>query len=317
MQAPQKVKENAGRWILDTDPRAEKPLRACAACGSSDAQPLGEKNGLAVVACRKCSSVYTPYSPWYSSEFYYETYYNEEVLSPPPFVQTRLEEITSGFARYRQANRLLDVGCGAGNLLLAARKNGWDAQGLDVSPNAAKHVRKLGFEVFQGELRAANFPSGHFDVVTAAEFLEHLPEPRSLLTEVARVLRPGGLFWTTTPHARGLSARVLGVKWRCIWPPEHLQLFSAKGLKSLMREVGFRDIRVRTTGGNPLEILHAMGGKKDAPKTVDQHFDRVTTSYQLNESLMKSRSRRVVKDVLNGLLNISRLGDSLKIFAIR
>ena len=43
-------------------------------------------------------------------------------------------------------------------------------------------------------------------------------------------------------------------------------------------------MRVRTTGGNPMEIFHAMGAKKDAPKTVDQHFDRVTTGYQLNES---------------------------------
>ena len=60
-----------------------------------------------------------------------------------------------------------------------------------------------------------------------------------------------------------------------------------------------------------------MGGKKDAPKTVDQHFDRVTTGYQLNESLMKSRSRRAFKNVVNSFLNISRLGDSLKVFAVR
>jgi hypothetical protein len=37
----------------------------------------------------------------------------------------------------------------------------------------------------------------------------------------------------------------------------------------------------------------------------------------MNESLMKNRSRRVVKDVINGMLNVSRLGDSLKVFAIR
>jgi hypothetical protein len=138
-----------------------------------------------------------------------------------------------------------------------------------------------------------------------------------VLTEIARLLRPGGLLWTTTPHARGLSARVLGVKWRCIWPPEHLQLFSAGGLKSLLRDVGFRDIRVQTTGGNPMEILHAMGGKKDAPRTEDQYFDRVATGYQLNESLMKSRPRRALKSIINGVLNLSRLGDSLKVFATR
>jgi SAM-dependent methyltransferase len=176
---------------------------------------------------------------------------------------------------------------------------------------------ELGFDVFQGELQNAHWPSQHFDVITAAEILEHLSEPRLLLEEVARLLRPGGLFWTTTPHARGLSARVLGLQWRCIWPPEHLQLFSAGGLKSLLREVGFREIRVRTTGGNPLEIFHAISKKKDAPKAADQHFDRVGTAYQLNESLMKNRHRRVLKDLVNGALNITRLGDSLKIYAVR
>lgn len=88
-------------------------------------------------------------------------------------------------------------------------------------------------------------------------------------------------------------------------------------MKSLLRDVGFREARVRTTGGNPIEIFHAMGRQKDAPKTADQHFDRVTTAYQLNESLMKSRPRRMLKDLVNSALNITRLGDSLKIYAIR
>lgn len=318
MQAAPEQVEFAGQRILAMDSRAEKMLRvACVACGSKDRQPLGMKNELELLRCRNCATLYTPYSPWYSSEYFYEVYYPEQSLSPPAFVQTRLEEITDGFSSYRKENRLLDIGCGAGNLLLAARKNGWNAQGLDVAEQATEHVRLLGFEVFHGELQQAQFPSQHFDVITAAEILEHLSDPRLLVQEVARILRPGGLFWTTTPHARGLSARVLGLQWRCIWPPEHLQLFSVAGIKALLRDAGFRQISFQTTGGNPFEILHAMGMKKDAPKATDQRFDRVATSYQLNESLMKSRSRRVVKDVINGMLNVSRLGDSLKVFAIR
>ena len=318
MSAPKKVEDFAGQWILTQDPRTEKTQRACVACGSTNARPLGVKNELDVVSCVECDSIYTPYSPWYSSAFFYTGFYlNEEELSPPAFINTRLEEITASFSSYRDNNRLLDIGCGAGNLLQAARKNGWDAQGLDVSAGAVKHVRNLGFEVFEGELQDAAFPSQHFDVVTAAELLEHLIDPRPLLQEVARILRPGGLFWTTTPHARGLSGRVLGLKWRCVWPPEHLQLFSIRGLTKLLRDAGFRELRINTTGGNPVEIFHAMGAAKSAPKTVDQHFDRVTTSYRLNESLMKSRSRRALKNTVNSFLNLSRLGDSLKVFAVR
>ena len=312
------LKESPTPWILSEDPRSEKTRRACVACGSTNARPLGVKNELEVVTCAGCGSVYTPYSPWYSSAFFYTGFYlSEEELSPPAFINTRLEEITAGFSSYRDNNRLLDIGCGAGNLLQAARKNGWNAQGLDVSAGAVQHVRSLGYEVFEGELQDAAFPAQHFDVVTAAELLEHLIDPRPLLQEVARILRPGGLFWTTTPHARGLSGRMLGLKWRCVWPPEHLQLFSIRGLTKLLRDAGFRQLRIQTTGGNPVEIFHAMGAAKSAPKTADQHFDRVTTSYRLNEAMMQSRSRRVLKNTVNSFLNLSRLGDSLKVFAVK
>jgi SAM-dependent methyltransferase len=318
MQAPEKIEDFAGQRILAEDPRAEKATRACVACGSNNAQKLGVKNELEIVCCRQCGTIYTPYSPWYSSQYFYLGYYlKPEEVDTPSFVKERLEEITAEFAPYRQTNKLLDIGCGAGGLLEAARKHGWQAQGLDVSSHAAKHVRELGFEVFEGELGDAAYPAAQFDVVTAAELLEHIFEPRALLREVARILRPGGLFWTTTPHARGISGRMLGLKWRCIWPPEHLQLFSIRGLSALLREAGFRDIHVNTTGGNPVEIWHALGRTKSAPKTVDQHFDRVLTSYQLNESLMKSRSRRALKSTVNSFLNLSRLGDSMKVFAVR
>lgn len=300
------------------DPRVEKTQRPCVACGSANARPLGVKNEFDVVSCLQCDTVYTPYMPWYSSAYFYSGFYlSDEELSPPEFINTRLDEITAEFAPYRKNNRLLDIGCGAGNLLAAARKNGWNAQGLDVSASAVKHVRDLSYEVFEGELHEAAFPSQHFDVITAAELLEHLIDPQPLLHEVARILRPGGLFWTTTPHARGLSGRILGLQWRCIWPPEHLQLFSIRGLTKLLGDAGFRQLRVNTSGGNPVEIFHAMGGAKTAPKTVDQHFDRVTTSYRLNESMMKSRSRRALKNTVNSFLNLSRLGDSLKVFAVR
>jgi SAM-dependent methyltransferase len=325
-QTPEQIEAFAGQRILAEDPRREKTTRACVACGSTAARDLGIKNELAMVSCRDCQTLYTPYSPWYSSEYFYLGYYlKPEEVQTPAFVKTRLEEIVTALGSYRQTNRLLDLGCGAGDLLQVARKLHWQGQGVDVSSAAAQHVRQLGFEVFAGELEAAEFPAAHFDVVTAAELIEHVFEPQALVREVARILRPGGLFWLTTPHARGLSARLLGLKWQCIWPPEHLQVFSIAGLKALLREAGFGEIRVDTTGGNPIEIWHALGGVQQImwnggaqpAAAVDQHFDRVVTSYELNESLMKSRSRRVLKRTVNSFLNLSRLGDSMKVFAVR
>ena len=91
--APEQV-EFAGQRILEMDSRAERMLRAaCVACGSKAAQSVGVKNELELLRCRECATLYTPYSPWYSSEFFYEAYYAQESLAPPAFVQTRLAQV--------------------------------------------------------------------------------------------------------------------------------------------------------------------------------------------------------------------------------
>jgi len=99
-----------------------------------------------------------------------------------------------------------------------------------VSKSAIEHAREQGYEVFHGELQDANFPDGHFDVITASENVEHCVKPEFLLDEVARILRAGSLFWATTPSAKGIWYKLIGIEWSTIYPPEHLQLFSKRGV---------------------------------------------------------------------------------------
>jgi SAM-dependent methyltransferase len=266
------------------------------------------------VSCRNCATLYTPYHPWYSSQEFYSGYY-PEILSEPEFIKKRLSVIVSSFTQYRKTNRLLDLGCGSGALLQAAIGEGWQAEGLDISPKVVEYASNLGLKVKCSELEEAGYPAGQFDVVVASELLEHLTHPRRLITEVARVLRPGGLFWTTTPHARGASARALGLGWSMLCPPEHLQLFSISGIKKLLSAGGFGRILVATEGANPVEIWNALRTQKTAKGEATSGPERVQSSYQLNEALLKSNSRRVLKWTVNGVLRLSHLGDSLKIFA--
>jgi SAM-dependent methyltransferase len=248
---------------------------------------------------------------------YYGDYYTHHGIDEPPLVARRLTEITAAFSRYRQTNRLLDVGCGAGSLLQAAHDNGWDAQGIDVSASAVSYVRNLGFEVFHGELSEAQLANGQFDVITAVEILEHLFDPVATVNEIRRLLRPGGLFWLTTPNCRSLAARLMGLGWRVVSPPEHLQLFSAEGLRTLLFRAGFTEVQLKTSGGNPLELFGALKKREKAVQTPQENFDSVARNYRLNEAMSKSSTRRALKSAANGLLNFSRLGDSLKAFAIR
>lgn len=287
----------------------------CPGCNSPASLQRGCKEGFQLVSCRLCKTLYTSHLPNIEDAETYEDYYHEENLTVPAFINQQLDEIVADFAPYRQTGALLDVGFGAGTLLEAARRGGWQTCGVEVAQSAVDHVRGMGYDVFCGTLQDAHYPENHFDVVTASEVLEHVADPQVVLHEIARVLRPGGLLWLTTPHGRGLSARMLGLKWSIVSPREHLQLFSVSGLKKMLDDNDFRCRRIATEGVNPYELLQGLRGRQLGSATETPGDERVASGYQLNEALMASPSRRLLKSALNGLLNLGRLGDSLKIWA--
>lgn len=286
--------------------------RTCPACTGGGGRPWGTRNGYPFITCGECATRYCAASiDAETLHDVYSDYYGTANLEPPDFVRVRLSEIVSTFAGYRTHGRLLDVGFGAGLLLDAAAGEGWRPTGIEVSQAAVTSAARRGYEVFCGTLREAAFPDGAFDVVTLVEVLEHLTDPSAVLTDISRVLRPGGLLWATTPHGQGVSARVLGTAWSVVSPPEHIQLFSRSGIRRLLKRSGFVHPRLAVQGVNAVELVtHLRGGNVAA----DQ---RVATSYQLNEYLMSSPVRRVAKSFANRTLSAVGLGDSLKIYAER
>jgi len=120
-----------------------------------------------------------------------------------PFVLAALAEADV------QPRRVCDVGCGAGVLLgdvlhAAPHARGF---GIDISPVMVSHARsvlqtwRLGDRatVLSGDLRRLPFPDGFFNFVVATEVLEHLPDPRPGIRELARVVAPDGTLVTSIP----------------------------------------------------------------------------------------------------------------------
>lgn len=288
-----------------------KAIRPCPACGSNTRKPIGSKNGFEIFVCSKCSTLYTGHVPVEAETQDYDGYYSDSNLSVPEFIRDRVNEIVGDFSIYRECNRLLDIGFGAGTVLEAASKLEWNVFGLEVSRPAVDRARKRGFEVFHGGLVEARYPDHYFDVITSSEILEHLSDPNADLREIARILRPGGMFWATTPSSTGLSFRLMKLNWSVLSPPEHIQLYSRKGVRMMLENAGFSKITLRTFGLNPMEIAEHFRSRPAS----NQSFDRVQTSYQLNEGFSKSPMRRRVKGLLNNSLDLMRIGDSLKIYA--
>ncbi len=148
--------------------------------------------------------------------------------------------------------RLLEVGCAGGWLLKHARERGWEVRGVELSSSAVAHARALGLEVFQGDLADAALPAAQFDLVYMGDVLEHLPDCRAAIDEVARVLTPGGVFYlrgpiTTNSLARRLALAIYRLGAATIVlrePPYHLSEFTPRSLRSLFERAGLEIVRL-------------------------------------------------------------------------
>jgi 2-polyprenyl-3-methyl-5-hydroxy-6-metoxy-1,4-benzoquinol methylase len=136
---------------------------------------------------------------------------------------------------------MLDVGCGAGDLLLAMQKLGWDVHGVDLSPLAvgAASKRVGPSRATVGTLETLDHSVNEFDLVTMIHSLEHVPNPRATLQEAHRRLAVNGVLKVAVPDVSGFEARLFGRYWLGLDVPRHLCDFSMRTLAKLLHESGF------------------------------------------------------------------------------
>lgn len=147
--------------------------------------------------------------------------------------------------------KLLDVGCGDGSFLNQMRTCGWAVDGIDFDGQAIVTAqKKYGLKLRHGDLREAGLPADYFDAVTMSHVIEHVTDPAGLLSEIRRVLKPGGHLTLTTPNVSSLGHRKFGGCWFGVDAPRHLNLFSGVALSQLARRAGFERINTSSTSAN-------------------------------------------------------------------
>lgn len=149
-----------------------------------------------------------------------------------------------------EGGRLLDVGCGSGAVLERMADLGWKCEGIDFDERAVEAARARGLNVRVGSLEEQAYPAGTFDAVVMNHVIEHVPDPRAMLSECLRILKPGGQFACTTPNARSWCHSLFGPDWRGLEPPRHLHIFTRSSLSLLMQESPWSGIEVQTSIGN-------------------------------------------------------------------
>jgi 2-polyprenyl-3-methyl-5-hydroxy-6-metoxy-1,4-benzoquinol methylase len=212
---------------------------ACPGCGSERRTPLlvGRDpislDAFPVVRCDECQLAYvTPRPDAKHLPAYYPTRYFGK--RHPMFKRQLMALRTHELGRPAPGARLLDIGCGYGDFILACKEKGWQVTGAEqaASPIFEFH-EELGVDVVPVE-DLAKLPAASFDVITLWHVFEHLPDPVALLREARRLLKVGGRLLIEVPNFGGWHGRLGGAAWHHHDVPRHLLHFSRKTLTSML-----------------------------------------------------------------------------------
>lgn len=280
---------------MSTAPLATRTLDRCLACGNRDLRPLAmryeHRGTFPAVRCPRCDMRFLAVQPAPAAlaELYGAAYFesdfrcgrSEDDYFREDAFRAENRALLDDFARlHAPPGDLLEVGCAGGWLLKHAAERGWRARGVELSADAVRHARGLGLDVFQGELGEARLPGVAFDLVYMGDVLEHVPDCRAALEEVARVLRPGGHLYlrgpiTTNSLARRAALAAWGALGRAIVlrePPYHLWEFTPGSLTRLAVATGLEVVALRQSKIPP---GRARGRKSAAQRAVMFALDAV------------------------------------------
>jgi len=256
----------------------------CALCRKDNPRIIFRERGFNIVKCAHCGLVYV--NPRFSSKEYknkvdysYVKLVEESLRSQNPEDKNIINTGRNKFSqneyaaeRMRQANsdlikikkhvrdqgRILDVGCGEGYFMQAAKKQGWETQGVEVS-NQHRPPDRYGLKVTTGDILEVHLPPDYFDVVTCWDTLEHMPYPDKTIKKIRTALKERGLLIIRVPNEKYLRIKAAAIsalfgkdfylKNRSLSimgffaPETHFYNFSQKTLSRLLEKNGFKVIK--------------------------------------------------------------------------
>jgi SAM-dependent methyltransferase len=246
----------------------QKRQISCNACGADAFQVLSTVGEWKIGKCSECGLVYLNPAPFFEPDaefatmsrgFQYTRYMHEEI-SPKIFaheagqLRGQQQEIIRLTGKMFSPVRYLEVGCGSGASVRAAKDLGWDATGIDIDPELiATGVKQHGADLRCSPLLRAGFNDESFDFIRLRDVIEHLPDPYESLQKIHCLLRPNGIALFVAPNEGALMnrlRRVAGMKRKEIAygePPHHIHGFTPVTLRLILERAKFRILSMKTT----------------------------------------------------------------------
>ena len=136
--------------------------------------------------------------------------------------------------------KILDIGCGTGDFLKTAKKNGWDIIGIEPNEQARLVANQNTNNSIYNSEKLKAFEPHHFDVITLWHVLEHLPKLEEHLKLFQSLLKPDGVLIIAVPNYKSYDATYYKSNWAAYDVPRHLWHFSKTSLFKLASKHNMR-----------------------------------------------------------------------------
>jgi 2-polyprenyl-3-methyl-5-hydroxy-6-metoxy-1,4-benzoquinol methylase len=264
--------------------------RECPLCGKNDPTAFLRKNQLILVRCKNCAMIYANPVPAEMGGEYYDNLGTPFYLSPEKlesdYAGVRFERELRLFQKYCSQGTVLDVGCSTGAFLFQLKSRGnYRVMGTDISKPALDHARSRELEIIDTSFLDHDFGETRFDAITFWAVTEHLLEPKKFLNKAAALLKAGGHCFILVPNMESLAVRLLGKKYRYIFP-QHVNYFTAKTLEEFSLTENFEITASGSMHFNPIVIWQDFRNKGGfVPDEQRAALLKRTTAYKQNPVL--------------------------------
>jgi SAM-dependent methyltransferase len=239
---------------------------ACLICDSLHSTLFCLKNQHAYLCCQQCGHVYVKerlndaqivslyaqrtshHGSSIKEQWDYSEVKRKYVYEP---LLKRIESLTP-------VGRLLDIGCSNGSFISTAKYHGWQEYGLELEDSSYQVAKKHEVNVSNQELGKQHFPDNHFSAVTMWQLIEHLANPKEMIREIYRIIKPGGILVVSTPNIKSIAWYLLKEEWGAVEPMVHLNLFNLAGMRRIMQDCGFKTQLIFTTDLKPSTVKQVV-----------------------------------------------------------
>jgi SAM-dependent methyltransferase len=215
----------------------------CPLCGNTFSCEQWWRHSSCHVRCPKCRTIVlvgAPEDSPYPDEYFGSklTKFSGWAGKARKFWHKKRADRMALMLRGTKQPRVYDIGCGDGEFLLACQRKGFDVGGFEpVQQPRDQATHRLGLKI-DAELFQDGESEG-YDVISAWQVVEHVSDPKTMLTEARKRLKPGGILAVSTVNLESVQSRLFGKFWLHLDPPRHVWVGERRAVENFVEKCGF------------------------------------------------------------------------------